>query len=87
MKLTINDVVKKLEGKIAKSTLYEAVEQKRIAHYRISGTGRRGKILIDEADLEAWLEEQRVGAQGTGTATTTRRVPKTKLVLNHLQLD
>jgi hypothetical protein len=61
MKLTIKLCVQKLDGTVGKSTLYNAVRARQIPHYRIRSGGGRGKIVIEEADLLAWLEQQKVG--------------------------
>jgi excisionase family DNA binding protein len=58
--LTIKEAAGRLRGKVSANTLYLAVETKRLPHYRVSGSGRRGKILIREADLHAWLEGMKV---------------------------
>lgn len=58
--LTIREAAGVLQGKVAQSTLYQAVETKSLPHYRVSGGGRRGKILVTRADLLAWLERQKV---------------------------
>lgn len=34
----------------------------RLAHYRLGGRGRRGRILIEEADLDAFLKSCKVEA-------------------------
>lgn len=44
------------------SSIYEACKHRRLAHYKMSGRGRRGKILIRPADLQAFVESQRVEA-------------------------
>lgn len=62
MKLTIKLCVEKLDGAVGKSTLYNAVKTRQLPHYRIRSGNGRGKIVIDEADLMAWLEQQKVGA-------------------------
>jgi hypothetical protein len=62
MKLTIRLASQRLDGVVGKSTLYAAVKARQISHYRIRSGHGRGKIVIDEADLLAWLEQQKVGA-------------------------
>jgi hypothetical protein len=62
MKLTIKLCVQKLDGTVGKSTLYTAVKARQIPHYRIRSGSGRGKIVIEEADLLVWLEQQKVGA-------------------------
>ena len=42
------------------SLIYQMCGERRLPHYRIGGRGRRGKILIDPVDLNAFLESCRV---------------------------
>jgi hypothetical protein len=43
--------------------MYQICDEKRLAHYRVGGQGRRGKILIDPRDLDRFLAENRVEAR------------------------
>lgn len=61
MKLTVKDVVDRLEGKVSTAMVYQWIDEERLPHYRLGGDGRRGKILVDEGDLNRFLEECRVG--------------------------
>ena len=61
--LTIQEAHQKLGGKVSVHTLYLAIERKKLAHYRVSGTGKRGRVLIRASDLLAWLEQQRVAGR------------------------
>jgi hypothetical protein len=49
-------------SQMSSSALYDACRRKRLAHYRLSGAGRRGKILIRPADLREFIESCRVEA-------------------------
>ena len=40
--------------------VYRLIEQRRLPHLRVGGTNSRGKILIEEADVEAFLATCRV---------------------------
>ena len=41
---------------VGRSTLYALIESGQLPHYRVSAAGaRRGRILIDRRDLEAFL--------------------------------
>ena len=80
--MTLKEAVQELFGKISLSTLYLAVESKALPHYRVSGRGRAGKILVKRADLLAWLEGQRVGE----VEETTLSRPTIKK-LRHLSVD
>jgi excisionase family DNA binding protein len=44
--------------------IYGWCESKQLAHYRAGVKGRRGKILIAEADLEAFMQTLRVETAG-----------------------
>ena len=47
---------------LSRSSVYEACKNKLLAHYRMSGTDRRGNILIRPADLDRFIESRRVEA-------------------------
>ena len=49
---------------ISVSLIYQLCAERRLPHFRIGGDGRRGKLLIDEADLETFLSACRVDADG-----------------------
>jgi excisionase family DNA binding protein len=40
---------------VSESLVYQWVEERRIPHYRLGGKGKRGKVMIEEADLSAFL--------------------------------
>jgi excisionase family DNA binding protein len=40
--------------------IYRWCQERRLAHYRCGGRGRRGRILIDPADLDAFLQSLKV---------------------------
>jgi excisionase family DNA binding protein len=40
--------------------IYLWCEERRLPHYRLGGRGRRGRILIDPADLDAFLATLKV---------------------------
>jgi excisionase family DNA binding protein len=45
---------------ISRSLVYRLCQERRLVHYRVGGKGRRGKILIDPDDLDAYLAACRV---------------------------
>lgn len=45
---------------VSVSLIYSWCEQRRLAHLRLGGRGKRGKIVIRPADLDSFLEEQRI---------------------------
>ena len=46
-------------ARVSTSLIYSWCSEGRLAHYRLGATGRRGRILIDPADLDAVIEECR----------------------------
>lgn len=62
--LTLKEAHRELNGKVSLSSLYLAIENRSLPHYRVSARRKRGKILICREDLLAWLEGQKVGASG-----------------------
>jgi hypothetical protein len=75
--LTITEAAK--AAKLSPSSIYDACQKRLLAHYRLSGSGRRGAIRIKPSDLAAFIERQRVEAEGVGVApspiTFTHRRP------------
>lgn len=45
---------------LSASLLYLWCQEKRLPHYRVGARGRRGRVLIEATDLEAFLADQRV---------------------------
>lgn len=45
---------------LSASLLYQLCREKRLRHRRVGGRGRRGRLLIDEADLRAFLADHLV---------------------------
>lgn len=43
--------------------MYELVASKAIAHFRVGAPGKRGKVLLAEDDLEAYLQACKVPVQ------------------------
>ncbi len=44
------------------STVYAWIEEGELAHYRLGGKGKKGRIVIDEADFAAFLASRKVEA-------------------------
>jgi excisionase family DNA binding protein len=54
-KLTVKEA-----GKVAgvsPALVYQWCQERRLRHYRLGSEGRRGRILIDPADLEAFMQQ------------------------------
>jgi excisionase family DNA binding protein len=60
MKLTIKRAAER--AGVSPSLVYGWCEERRLRHYRFGGKGRRGKIMVEEADLDAFLDECAVEA-------------------------
>jgi excisionase family DNA binding protein len=58
MRLTPEQAAKK--AGVSRNLVYRWCEEKRLPHYRLGGQGKRGRILIEERDLDAFLESCRV---------------------------
>jgi hypothetical protein len=58
--LTLKEARSELSGKVSLSSLYLAIQSKKLPHYRVSGSGRRGKILVRRGELLSWLEGQKI---------------------------
>jgi excisionase family DNA binding protein len=53
--------------RVSPSLVYRLCQEGRLPHVRIGGRGRRGKVLLHLADLEAFLAACRVqGPDGEG---------------------
>lgn len=64
--------IKQAAGRTGMSTslLYQICAERRLPHFRLGREGKRGKILIEETDLDAFLAAARVEAgAGAGKAT------------------
>ncbi len=51
---------------VSPALVYQWCDERRLAHFRFGGRGRRGKILIDPADLDAFLLTQKVTPRPPG---------------------
>ena len=45
---------------VSPALIYQWCDERRLVHYRFGGSGRRGKIAIRPADLDAFLESCKV---------------------------
>ncbi len=45
---------------VSPALIYQWCQERRLTHYRCGGQGRRGKILISPADLDAFMESCKV---------------------------
>ena len=58
MLMTVKQAMQKTG--ISQSLLYALCGEGRLPHYRIGTGGRRGKVMIDEDDLSAFLSRCRI---------------------------
>lgn len=59
--LTVKQAAEKL--RVSPSLVYSRCEDHLLPHYRMGGKRKRGKILIEEAALDAFLQSHRVEGQ------------------------
>ncbi len=57
---------------VSPSLIYEWCDERRLAHYRVGGAGKRGKIAIEQSDLDAFLATLKVEV-GAAPAPASRR--------------
>jgi excisionase family DNA binding protein len=76
MKMTVREVAKRIG--VCASLVYGLIQSRMLAHYRVGGKGKRGRILVDETDLEAYLQACRVDPQ-TAAPSVKPQVGKPKL--------
>jgi hypothetical protein len=82
MKITVIEVSKRVG--VCSSLVYGWVESRALAHFRLGGKGKRGRILVDEADLEAFLQGCRVEAKKE--AASSMKPPRVRTKFKHLDL-
>jgi excisionase family DNA binding protein len=58
MKLTVKKAAER--ASVSTALIYRWCDERRLAHYRCGGDGRRGKILIEPRDLDAFMESLKV---------------------------
>jgi excisionase family DNA binding protein len=76
-KLTINQAADRTG--LSTSLLYQLCAERRLPHFRLGREGKRGKILIEEADLEAFMATCKVeagGGAGMGTVPALRHITR-----------
>jgi excisionase family DNA binding protein len=59
--VTVKEAAEKLE--VSVSLVYQLIADARLPHHRIGGRGRRGKIVIQNEDIQAFLASCRVGSE------------------------
>lgn len=64
--LTVKELCEKYPY-LSPSLVYLWIEQRELPHYRLGGRGRRGRIVIDEADFTSFVTNRRVEADNLPT--------------------
>jgi len=54
-KITVKEAAKTIG--VSASLIYSWCHERRLKHFRVGSKGRRGKILIDPGDLEAFMRQ------------------------------
>lgn len=73
--LTVKQAAKRIG--VSPALIYQWCDERRLPHFRCGGSGRRGRILIDETDLDNFLQSMRV---------TVTDAPSPDLPLRHIKL-
>jgi excisionase family DNA binding protein len=50
---------------VSESLIYQWCEERRLAHYRLGGKGKRGKIGISPSDLDSFMASLRVEGEAS----------------------
>jgi excisionase family DNA binding protein len=72
MKLTVRQAAER--AGVSSALVYQWCHEHRLPHYRVGGRGRRGKILIDPADLDAFLASLKVEASESRDLPALRHI-------------
>jgi excisionase family DNA binding protein len=59
---------------VSPAMVYQWCDERRLAHYRCGGEGKRGKIVISEEDLDAFVQSIRVEAAGVSDEGPLRHI-------------
>jgi hypothetical protein len=78
-----------LRASVSISMIYQWCQERLLPHYRCGAKGRRGKILIEDTDLEAFLAGCKVAAeQASAPAPGPMPVkPSRPLELKHVKIN
>jgi excisionase family DNA binding protein len=71
MKLTVREAAER--AGVCAGVVYGWLKARSVPFYRVGGPGRRGKYLIEDSDLEAFLARCRVEAKGPESVPAPKR--------------
>lgn len=69
MRLTVKQAADR--AGVSRGLIYLWVGERRLPVFRLGGKGRRGKILIEDVDLDGFLASLRVGADEPPSALSS----------------
>jgi excisionase family DNA binding protein len=58
---------------VSESLIYQWCDERRLVHYRVGGVGKRGKILVDPADLDGFMASLKVEARDAPMPSTPHK--------------
>ncbi len=64
-RLTVKEAA--VQAGVSESLIYQFCVERRLPHYRLGGKGKRGRILIDPADLETFMQSLRVQGEAASS--------------------
>jgi hypothetical protein len=53
-------------AEVSVSLVYQWCDERLLTHFRLGGRGKRGRIMIDEEELDTFLDSCRVRADSVG---------------------
>jgi excisionase family DNA binding protein len=72
---------------VSPSLVYGWIGSRVLAHYRLGNKGKRGRILIDRADLDSFLDSNRVEPTPPQQPVRAPTPCRPKVVLRHIDLS
>ncbi|MEZ6142927.1 MAG: helix-turn-helix domain-containing protein [Zavarzinella sp.] len=82
MSYSIKDLARFLG--VSMSTVYGWIARRELPHYRLGAAGRRGRIIVQQADLDLFLAQRRLESEQP-QETEQRPVPREPLKHLHLR--
>jgi excisionase family DNA binding protein len=74
-----------VHARVSEAMIRQWVAEGTLPHYRLGAKGKRGKIMIEESDLDGVLASFKVGPKEQGAAR--KPAPTPKPVLRHIRLS